>query len=71
MVAVGATWPPRWTSAVSISQGVPSTAVAYYYGACVDDDDGRVRRHERLLGISDNRCGGGVVVAAGLEDPLG
>ena len=59
------------TSAESISLTAPSTAGTYYYGACVDVGDGRVGHHEQLFVISDNRCGGGVIGAAGLEDRWG
>ena len=33
--------------------------------------DGRVGHHEQLFAISDNRCGGGVIGEAGLEDRWG
>ena len=58
----------RGPGAESISLTAPATAGAYYYGAVRGRGDGRIRHDGQLLVISDNRCGGGIIGAAGLED---
>ena len=59
------------TSAESISLTAPSTAGHVLLRGMRGRGDGRVGHDEQLFVISDNRCGGGVIRAAGLEDRWG